>query len=89
MAPAPLRTKCNSNAGRRIRAPGWMGPAAKDRLMSVNVDNFSTEVIPEPEGSASGAPAPANRWEEAERARAGYARWKRDHSRTAAEGFDD
>jgi hypothetical protein len=57
--------------------------------MSVNVDSFSTEVIPEPESTASGAPAPANRWEEAERVRAGYARWKRDQSRTAAEGFDD
>jgi hypothetical protein len=57
--------------------------------MPVNVENLSTEVIPEPEGSPGVAAMPANRWEEAEKVREGCSRLHRNRSRTAAEGFDD
>jgi hypothetical protein len=58
--------------------------------MPVNVDNLTTEVVPEPEGPGS-VPAGAARrpWEEAEKMREALARVKRDRGRTAAEGFDD
>ena len=57
--------------------------------MAVNVDQLTTEVIPEPEPSEAGAPPPSGPWEIVEQTRAAYSRWMRDHRRTSAEGFDD
>ncbi len=57
--------------------------------MSINIENLSTEVIPEPEGPAGEAPTQTSSCEEAMRVREGYTRLRRDLSRTAAEGFDD
>ena len=59
--------------------------------MPVNVDNLTTEVIPEPEGPGSErmAKAASRSWEEAEKLRGALARIKYDRSRTAAENFDD
>lgn len=57
--------------------------------MSLNIENFSTEVIPEPEGSGGGATTGTSSCEEAMRMRECYARLMRDINRTAAEGFDD
>ena len=57
--------------------------------MAVNIENLSTEVIPEPEETHGAAAQPAARRQEAEQMRVALARWLRDRSRTAAEGFDD
>jgi hypothetical protein len=57
--------------------------------MPINVENLSTEVIPEPEEAAGAGPTSASHWEETEKLRQSLARWRRDRSRTAAEGFDD
>jgi hypothetical protein len=57
--------------------------------MSINIENLSTEVIPEPEGSAGAAPTQTSSCEEAMKVRECNARLRRDHCRTAAEGFDD
>jgi hypothetical protein len=57
--------------------------------MPINIENLSTEVIPEPESSGHRTSPSASRWEEAEKIRENFFRWKRNRSRTAAEGFDD
>lgn len=56
--------------------------------MSVHIGRLTSEVIPEPEGAA-GEPQSAGQPEQQEQVRRAQARWIRDMSRTAAEGFDD
>ena len=57
--------------------------------MAVNVDQLTTEVMPEPEPSPGSAPQEITAWEVIARMREAYSCWMRDRSRTAAEGFDD
>ena len=57
--------------------------------MAVNVEQLITDVIPEPEPSATGSPKEAKSWDVIQRTREAYSRWMRDRYRTAAEGFDD
>lgn len=57
--------------------------------MAVNIDQLTTEVIPEPEPSPQGGMQPTKTWEVFERTHEAYSQWLRDQCRTAAEGFDD
>jgi hypothetical protein len=57
--------------------------------MAVNVDQLTTEVIPEPEPSPRGGSQENKTWDVIETTREAYSRWMRDRCRTAAEGFDD
>ena len=58
--------------------------------MAVNVDQLTTDVIPEPEPSATASRQDEQqRWDALMRAREAYSRVMRDHARTAAEAFDD
>jgi hypothetical protein len=56
--------------------------------MPVNVGEIVSDVIPEPEASASGGGSEPE-WQRAARLRALEAWLRRDRLRTAAEGFDD
>lgn len=57
--------------------------------MAVNVDQLTTEVIPEPEPAPRGSSPESKSWDVIEKTREAYSRWMRDRCRTAAEGFDD
>ena len=57
--------------------------------MAVNVDQLTTEVMPEPEPSPGSASQEIKGWEVIAKTREAYSCWMRDRSRTAAEGFDD
>lgn len=57
--------------------------------MAVNVDQLTTEVIPEPEPSPRGGSQETKTWDVIETTREAYSHWMRDRCRTAAEGFDD
>jgi hypothetical protein len=58
-------------------------------MMAVNVEQLTTDVIPEPEPSPGGGSQETKTWETIERAREAYSRWMRDRCRTSAEEFDD
>lgn len=57
--------------------------------MAVNVDQLTTEVIPEPEPLSGSGSREAKAWEIIEKTREAYSCWMRDRCRTAAEEFDD
>jgi hypothetical protein len=55
----------------------------------MNIDQLTSEVIPEPEpeaGATAGTMAP---WETEDQIRGAHGRMARDRARTCAEGFDD
>ena len=57
--------------------------------MAVNIEQLTTEVIPEPEPSTAGGSGETKSWDVIQKTREAYSRWMRDRCRTAAEGFDD